>query len=274
MTFSPLKMWRWTRTLPTNPIYLREQGSWGNPNPFFDNLKRFSPFIALGTLSLGLCAGFNPALWSGFANNDALIAVWALVCLPGMVLSMLTVFGSLMAPALTAPAISMEQDQGTWDVLRMTPYSTNGILMAKLLGALSRLRIWPWLFGLTLFQGVTTFCLLALLGERETAVFSALLGVSTMLRPWLEILFAAFIGMYFSALVRSATIALASAYTAVVLFKLFNSSGVWILGSTALNVDEALLVINGIIGPVALYMVAILLLWVGIIGQAKKMSDV
>ena len=264
--------WRWIRGLPENPVYLRERGSWGNPNPFFDNLNRFSPFIILGTISLGLCAGYNPSFLAAFDEDDTIVLVWCLVCLPGILLSMLTIFGSLMAPALTAPAISMEQDKGTWDVLRMTPYSTNSILLAKLFGALSRLRIWPVLFVLTLLQGMMMFCLMTISGT-ETAVFGWLLGLATMIRPWLEILFAAFTGMYFSTLVRSATVALASAYTAVVLFKLINSSGVWVLGSTFLNVDEIFLLLNGTIGPVVLYSIAVGVLWLGIIGQAKKLSD-
>lgn len=272
MTFSPRQTWRWVRVLPQNPVYLRERGSWGNPNPFFDNLKRFSPFVILGTISLGLCAGYNPSLLIGLENNDALVLVWCLVCLPGILLSMLTIFGSLMAPALTAPAISMEQDRGTWDVLRMTPYSMNTILLAKLFGALSRLRIWPALLVLTLLQGMMMFCLMTLTGG-ETAVYGWLLGLSTLTRPWLEILFAAFTGMYFSTLVRSATVALASAYTAVILFKLINSSGLWVLASSLLNIDETWLVVSGTIGPVVLYSIALLLLWMGILGQAKKMSD-
>lgn len=272
MVTSPRQAWRWVRDLPQNPIYLRERGSWGNPNPFFDNLKRFSPFVILGTISLGLCAGYNPSLMTGFENDDVLVLVWCLVCLPGILLSMLTIFASLMVPTLTAPAISMEQDRGTWDVLRMTPYSTNTILLAKLFGALSRLRIWPALLVLTLLQGLMMACLLTLAGG-ETAVFGWLIGFSTMTRPWLEILFAAFTGMYFSTLVRSATVALASAYTAVIVFKLINSSGLWVLGSSLLNVNETWYVVNGTIGPVFLYAIAVLLLWAGILGQARKMSD-
>ena len=272
MIFSPRQAWRWVRHLPQNPVYLRERGSWGNPNPFFDNLKRFSPFILIGTISLGLCAGYNPSLLAGFENDDALVLIWCLVCLPGVLLSMLTIFASLMVPALTAPAISMEQDRGTWDVLRMTPYSTNTILLAKLFGALSRLRIWPVLFVLTLLQGMMMACLMTLAGG-ETAVFGWLLGLSTMIRPWLEILFAAFTGMYFSTLVRSATVALASAYTAVILFKLINSSGIWVLAGSLLDINQTLLIVSGTIGPVILYASAVLLLWMGILGQARKMSD-
>jgi hypothetical protein len=272
MVTSPRQAWRWVRDLPQNPIYLRERGSWGNPNPFFDNLKRFSPFVILGTISLGLCAGYNPSLMAGFGNDDVLALVWCLVCLPGIMLSMITIFASLMVPALTAPAISMEQDKGTWDVLRMTPYSTHTILLAKLFGALSRLRIWPVLLVLTLLQGLMMGCLMTLAGG-ETAVIGWLLGLSTFTRPWLEILFAAFTGMYFSTLVRSATVALASAYTAVILFRLLNSSGLWVLGTSLMNADDIWYVVNGTIGPVFFYTIAVLLLWLGLLGQAKKLSD-
>ena len=67
--------------------------------------------------------------------------------------------------------------------------------------------------------------------------------------------------------------ALASAYTAVILFKLLNSSGVWVLGTSLMNVDDIWYVVNGTIGPVVFYTIAVLLLWMGILGQAKKLSD-
>jgi ABC-type transport system involved in multi-copper enzyme maturation permease subunit len=260
--------WRWYRNLSKNPIYLREKGQWGKPNPFYDNLLRFSPFVVLGGISLGFCTGFgNPAF---FGNNDDLFAIWCLLCLPGILLSMLTIFGSLLAPALTAPMISLERDKGTWDILLVTPQPMMSILMAKLFGALSRLRIWPMLFVLSLFQGLILFCSLALV-DGELVGWDWLMGLATVIRPWLEILFAAFMGLFLSTVTRSATMAVAGAYALVVIFKLFNSSLVW-MGLLNSQVDSEMAVLGmGAVGPTAVYTLAIMGLWIGIFYQARKM---
>ena len=261
--------WRWWRALPQNPIYLRERGSWGKPNPFYDNLSRFSPFVIMGAIIFGLCAGAgNPMLYSG---AEEVILFWCLLCLPGALLTMLTIFGSLMAPALTAPSISMEIDRGTWDILRMTPQSTPSILLAKLFGALARLRIWPALFALSLLQGVMLACLMSVFGG-ETAVWGVLVGVATTLRPWLEVLFAAFAGMYISTWARSATTALAGSYSGVVAFKIFNSSGLWLGVLGLLGVSETALLLGGTAGPTAVYALATAALWIGLVHRGRKLS--
>jgi len=267
---SPAAWWRWYRGLPENPIYMREKGNWGKPNPFFDNLMRFSPFVVLGAIALGFCGGFsNPAF---FNDNEDLFAVYCLICLPGILLSMLTIFGSLMAPALTAPMISLERDRGSWEILRATPQSMQSILLAKFFGALSRLKIWPVLFVLSLFQGAIFFCSINVMSG-SFSVWSWFLGVATVLRPWLEILFAAFTGFFFSTTVRSATIALASTYVIVVFFKLFNSGLVWMgLLAVTLNDEIAMLAI-GNVGPTAVYAVSLLALIVGSFYTANHMVE-
>lgn len=265
---SPIRWWRWYQHLPQNPVYLREKGHWGKPNPFYDNLIRFSPFLLLGGISLGFCAGFgNPAF---FNNNDDLFTIWCLLCLPGMLLSMVTLFGSLLAPALTAPMISLERDKGTWDILLTTPQPVFSLLLAKLLGALSRLRIWPVLFVLSLFQGLIIFCSMSLMGGKIT-VWDGLLGLTTVLRPWLEILFAAFTGLLFSTVVRSATMAVSSTYAIVVIFKIFNSGLVWMALMSNQMSDETAVLAIGSVGPTAVYALAIIGLWAGIFYQANRM---
>ncbi len=253
--------WRWWRGLPQNPVYLREKGGWGEPNPFYEAARRYSPFVIIGALFFGLCAGWsNPAL---FAGNDALIIFWCFLCLPGILLTGLTMFGSFMAPALTAPAISMEVDKGTWEMLRVTPMSTRSIVMAKLLGALARLRIlWPTLFAVSLLQGVILVCSLTLAGG-QLALFGAALGVSATIRPWLEILFAAMAGMVASTRVKTATMALVAAYTAVVLMKLINNSLLWLAVSSLFDLDEAGILISAL-GPTAVYAVAVVALFVSL----------
>lgn len=271
---NPLAWPQQWRALKNHPIYLRERGGWGKPNRFYDSLSRYSPFVVMGAILFGVCAGSsNPALWAG---NEALVAFWCFLCLPGIVLNGLTLFGMFMAPALTAPTISMELDRGTWDILRATPLSTRSIVLAKLFGALARLRIWPILFALSLLQGLLLTCSLVFAlstASGDLAAFSGVVvGVTSAVRPWLEILFAAFVGMVASTLVKSATTALAASYTAVALTKLFNSSLVWMGIASVFDLHESLVLVASGVGPTAVYMVAIVGLWIGLLRQADRLS--
>ncbi|MCP5097514.1 MAG: hypothetical protein GY943_18365 [Chloroflexi bacterium] len=261
--------WAWGRTLRQNPVYLREKGTWGNPNPFYATMKRYSPFLIMGAIVLGICAGANnPALLAG---NEDLLIFYCLLCLPGMLLSMLTIFGTFMAPALTAPSISLEIDKGTWDILRMTPQPTGAILLAKLFGGLARLRIWPVLFLLSMFQGLLVTCIAAF-GGGQLGLWGMVLGITTIFRPWLEIMFAAIAGMFISTWVRSATIALVGTYTAVVIIKLFNSSSAWLGIAALFGYQSNALFIGGTAGPTLIYMALILALMIGIVRRADKLS--
>ena len=263
--------WRWFRSLNENPIYLREKGGWGNPNPFYETLRRYSPFVVMGAIVLGLCAGANPALLGATADDELFIFI-CLLCLPGTLLSMLTIYGSFMAPALTAPTISMEVDRGTWEILRLTPHSTASILLAKLLGGLARLPIWKLMLALSGFQALMLFCLLSFVAG-GTAVSGFFIGLGALIRPWVEVLFAAFIGMYLSTWVRSATYALAGSYVIVVLMKLFSNSAVWLGIWTLLGVDDGGMLTGSILSPAIVYGTAVLLLWWGIVRQANKLSS-
>ena len=147
----------------------------------------------MGAIVLGLCAGANPALLGATADDELFIFI-CLLCLPGTLLSMLTIYGSFMAPALTAPTISMEVDRGTWEILRLTPHSTASILLAKLFGGLARLPIWKLMLALSGFQALMLFCLLSFVAG-GTAVSGFFIGLGALIRPWVEVLFAAFIGM-------------------------------------------------------------------------------
>lgn len=261
--------WQWLRHLHQNPVYLREKGSWGNPNPFYEKLSRYSPFVVIGAIVLGVCAGSsNPALLSG---NDDLFILWCLLCLPGALLSTLTIFGLFMAPALTAPSISLEMNRGTWDILRLTPQPTGQILLAKLFGALARLRFWPVLFVLSLFQGAFMACVAAL-GDQELGLMGLMLGVTLATRPWLEILFAAFTGMYLSTRVRSATTALVFSYSAIVVVRVLNSSGVWLIVGQLFGRESLGTFVMGTVGPTAVYLLLIPTLAVVIIRRADKIG--
>jgi ABC-type transport system involved in multi-copper enzyme maturation permease subunit len=263
--------WRWFRSLNENPIYLREKGGWGNPNPFYEMLRRYSPFVVMAAIVMGLCAGTNPALL-GVSANDELFIFICLLCLPGALLSMLTIYGSFMAPALTAPAISMEVDRGTWDILRLTPHSTAGILLAKLFGGLARLPIWKMMLALSGFQGLIMFLLLIGMGD-ATAVSGFFIGLGALLRPWAEVLFAAFTGMYLSTWVRSATYALAGSYVIVVLMKIFSNSAIWLAIWKLVGVSDSGSLTGSVLTPAIVYGTAVLFLWWGIVRQANKLSN-
>jgi hypothetical protein len=265
--------WLWWRELKSIPVYLREKGQWGKPNPFYDNLRRFSPFVVLGGLLLGLCGGFaNPSLFLG----DELATLACLLCLPGVLLNALTLFGAFMAPALTAPAISAELSRGTWDILRLTPQPTRAILMAKLLGALARLPVWRPLILLSVFQAALAACGTVVAGGADPANWwlAALLGASLVTRPWLEILFAGCLGMVVSTWLRSATGALAVSYGALLLFRLVNSGTLWLGVATVVadgrTSNAALLV--GTTGPTVVYTLAIGAALVLLFYRAERMS--
>jgi hypothetical protein len=113
-------------------------------------------------------------------------------------------------------------------------------------------------------------CSLALFGG-EQAWWSGIIGLATTLRPWLEIIFAAFVGMYASTLASSAMIALVAAYGAVVLVKIFNSSGLW-LGVTLLaELDDTATLLLPTLGPIVIYGLLITAVWLGLYQQATKM---
>jgi len=261
--------WQQWRALRANPVYLREKGHWGSPNPFYASLTRYSPFMVIGAVLLGLCAGgANPTLFSG---NDDLVVAACFLCLPGFLLTAVSLYGQFMAPALTAPSISLERAAGTWDILRLTPVPMRTILLGKLLGALSRLRIWTLLFALSLLQGGILAASVSLFGGQQ-ALWGWLLGLAAMIRPWTEIVFAAFIGLYVSTLVESAMMALVGAYTAVVLVKLFNNSGLWLALILWTGAGETPALVLPTVGPVLVYGLAITAVSLGLWQQAKKLS--
>jgi ABC-type transport system involved in multi-copper enzyme maturation permease subunit len=260
----------WWISLAQNPIYLREKGEWGEPNPFYEKLSRYSPFVVIGALLLGVCGALsNPALLSG---NAAFTVFWCLLCLPAILFTALTWFGVLMAPALTAPSISMERDRGTWEMLRATPIPDHEILWAKLFGGLARLPIWKLLFALSLLQGFLIAGAGLFMRNTPTAVATIPLVFAAIFRPWLEIGFAAFMGMFISTWVRSATTALAATYVAVVLVRLFNSTMVWAAVFAMMGAAESIFVASSL-GPTAVYALALLLLAWGIRWRAERMSE-
>lgn len=259
--------WRRWRNLPQNPIYLREKGAYGNPNPFYDHLRRYSPFVVLGALFLAICAGYaNPAL---FVGDDRYILLWCLICLPNMALTFLTWIGVIMAPALTAPSISLELSRGTWDILRLTPQPTSTIIMAKMLGALSRLPIWPVMGVFSILQGVVLFCGMVAI---QASPLGLLFAVSIVLRPWAEVLFAGVLGMVCSSWLRSATLALAAAYGGVLVLKVATGFFGWLVLGLLLETDLRSLSFVAASGPVLLYVLLAAILLSVLIRRADKIA--
>lgn len=257
---------RW-RNLRQNPIYLREKGAYGNPNPFYDYLRRYSPLVVLGALLLGICAGYvNPAFLLG---DERFFLLWCLICLPNVALTCLTWIGVVMAPALTAPTISLELSRGTWDILRLTPQSATTIILAKMLGALSRLPIWRVMAVLSILQAAVLFCGMALL---QVGPLGFLFALSIVLRPWSEILFAGVLGMACSGWLRSATLALAAAYGGVLLLKVVNGFFLWLSLGLLLEMEAPSLASTVVLGPVLLYVALAATLFSLLIRRADKIA--
>ncbi len=232
-------------------------------------LQRYSPLIILAVLLLGVCgASGNPTLFSG---DEDMFAVWCLMCLPGMLLTSLVLFGSLMAPALTAPSLSQEVATGTWEILLVTPIPARQIVLAKLFGALARLRLyWILLFAMSMFQGLLMACSISLTSPTY-AVWSWMLGLSIMLRPWLEVFFAGVVGMLTSLTVRSAVVALVASYTAVLLFKLFNSSLLWLFFASWFGREQNLVLLSTIL-PTAVYGLAVVLSGIILLLRSERLA--
>ncbi len=252
-----MSLYHWLRTLPENPIYQREKGGWGTPNPFFEGVRRYSPFIVMGVGLLGLCAGSNNT--SMFSGNDELFAIYCLLCIPGIIVNMMTLGGSFLSPALTAPSISQELNGGTWEILLMTPQSTRSIVFAKMFGALSRLRwMWPVLFLLSMLQGTALLCMMVMMDNEELLWMAIPTGAALAARPWLEVLFAALVGMLSSMYSRSARMALLAAYAAIIILKMFNNGTVWYFVPTWLGTEGTIAYMISIVGPTAVYTIILI----------------
>lgn len=277
---------RWWRNRSRHPIYLREQGKWGRPNAAYETLRRYSPFAVMGALLLGACAAFGDVT---MVENDVLFAFWCLLCLPGLALSALSLFAAFMLPALVAPLICVEQAQGTWEMLRVTPLSMREILAAKTLGALSRLKkFWSLLMVFSLGYGALIGIALSLVEFGSLARWGWLLGLSTFLRPWFEITTAVLAALLISTWADSTRAALVGSYTAVFFFRLLNSELIWsgignmiesarptmvFDASGGLTTDSTLpLVVFGWVGPTAVYVLSSVALLLGLLRRAGQME--
>ena len=209
-------MWAFLRTIRANPVYQRESGRWGEPNSFYSKLNRFSPFVIMGALVLGLCGGNNLFSLAGLDSGTEWLLLF--VCLPNVVMQMLTWAALFLVPALTAPAVAEEIKRGTWEILRLTPQPTHHVLFAKLFGALSRLKIWWPLFIVSILQAIATAVgIVAASSTYEIVSFVAavFLGTTLLLRPWFEIGYAAIVGLTVSTWASSSRAALTACYSII-----------------------------------------------------------
>lgn len=264
----------WTK-IKQNPVYQRERGRWGEPNRFFATLNRYSPFLIIGIFVFTVCCGFNSSL-IGLDSN--LTTFWAILCLPNLAMQGLMWAVVLLVPALTAPSISEEMKQGTWDILRLTPQPMSDILLAKVFGGLARLKIWWPMLIVSLFQmagavlGIVTVQAFESTGENLFVVI--LLAVAVVTRPWLEVLCVALIGINFSAVAGSARTALVGSYAVILFLRLFIYLGSFVfslaiseitgIGSGAVSVTNSL--------STALYFFLALGLLLLLYWQAKRLS--
>jgi hypothetical protein len=234
-------------------------------------MRRYSPFIVMGLGLIGFCAGSGNS--SVFAGNDSLLAIYCLLCIPSIIINIMTLAGLFLAPALTAPSICTEVESGTWEVLLMTPQSTRSIVFAKMFGALSRLRwLWPVLFLLSVLQGVALMCSMLVIGDEQLLLMAIPTGAALAARPWLEVLLAAMAGLLASMYMRSTMMALLASYAFIIILKLFNNGSVWYFVSTTLGADEIVSYMLSVVIPTAVYTISLISLTIGTLWRANKMG--
>ena len=240
-------MFHFLRTLPYNPIYLRERGRWGQPNRFFGTLSRYSPFVVMAAFVVGICStSYGFPLLMGL--NSDIIGYWVVVCLPTFVVQIMLIGALVTVPTLTTPLVSTEIEQGTWEILRLTPQPMLDLLLAKMFGALARLK-WLWVLLLigTLLQvtgsalgvlGIVAIVPQDLSEQVNTSVLLILLSILLITRPWAEIAFIAVLGLVISTIVRSTRVGLATCYIILFIVRTLNGNFVW--GIIAILVGETL----------------------------------
>lgn len=263
---------RWFKQLPQNPIYLREKGEWGHTNLLYKKALGLSPFVLLAIMVVALCtsvSGLNLYSELGFY-----MIMWCILWLPNLIITTLSLFASFILPTLTAPSISAERVAGSWDILRTTPQSTESILMAKLFANLSKFWMWKTILLLSIPQVVASVIAIPL-SPPNTLVAQFIYLLHNLLRAPLEILFAALLGLFFSTTIRSAVIALISSYIGIVLFRLLNNNILWsrLFNWLLSNAELSDIVPLSQISITAVYITAVIALFVGTIHQAKNLTD-
>lgn len=218
-------MWTFLSGIRSHPIYQRERGRWGEVNGYY---KRITNYLWLMIFAFPVLFFTNFLSPFSILGSEQFGFLFITTCLPNLAVQLITWIGLISAPAMTAPAVVEEVQRGSWDILRLTPMPVHEIVIAKLLGGLSHLKIWIPLLVISLIQIV-----LLLLGLTASvasslsldSVLPFLMGsASLLLRPWLEIIFAGFIGITISLWAATTRGALISSYAIILIVKIFLSN--------------------------------------------------
>ena len=232
--------WRVARNNPILQLELRRirRRRWWPGRRFF----LFYPVL------LGAALGFGVMLlltdWLGV--QILAIGAGAIVgVVLGMVVWLLNIALPWIAPALAAATIARERELGTLDVLRTTLLSGRAIVLGKLMGCLAQL--WPGMLLLVLlapfqvvgvlgggtlclcpsYPGFSTLMMASELGIEYVIIGLAVQVVMGTLKPLVDTLFHAALGMFISALMRSSSVAVAMSYGAVLVAR----AVVWLVTS-------------------------------------------
>lgn len=220
----------------------------------YRQVNRYLPFIVLGVMVIGFCCGVN-SLSALFGVNDSNAVLGVAACLPNLVMQVISWAAVVLVPALTAPMVAEEVRHGTWEMLRLTPYTTGEIVVSKLLGGLARLKIWVPLLVLNGVQllagaGVVMFSLIS--ADLPTEVLFTLANPLVIIRPWIEIAWIALTGLVFSMYMSTGRGALVATYAVAVGVKVVNGWLLWAImaffAEMALN-NPTILSIVFSIGP-------------------------
>ena len=255
-------MWPFLKTVRTHPIYLREQGRWGEPNRYYATLLRYLPLVILAVLALGVCGYWQSAGLLGLSEGAGLF--FALICIPNILMQMITWTGIIITPALTAPSIVEELHRGSWDILRLTPIPTMHIIVAKFLGALSRLKIWKLMLILSVIYGagvgIGSSAVFFQGSNRLPLIWGFIAGVMTLIKPWLEIGFAGLSGLTLSLWTNSTRAALVGTYALTLFYRIvLGNIAMWgtvfTVGTLGLGYEDAAFAF-GSMGVVLLYLIS------------------
>lgn len=278
-------MLRFLRTLPQNPIYLREHGRWGQPNRFFSTLSRYSPFVLMGAFMVGICST-SYGLPFTIGLNEDLVGYWLMVCLPTFAVQIMLIGALVTVPTLTTPLVSTEMEQGTWEILRLTPQPMLDLLMAKMLGALARLK-WLWVLlligtglqaagGVLGLLGIIAFIPDDFLQQFNLSAITILLSILLVTRPWAELAFASLLGLNISTIVRSTRLGLATCYIILFVTRTVNGNMVWsiiaLLFIETLAFNEELIFAIMTLSPSLVYLLATAGLMLMLVWRAHRLT--
>jgi hypothetical protein len=237
-------LWRKARDNPILQLELRriQRRRWWPGRRFF----LFYPVL------LGIALGFGVMLvltdWVG-VQVAAIVTGVSLGVVLGMVVWLLGTALPWIAPALAAATITRERELGRLDLLRTTLLSERAIVLGKLGACLAQL--WPGVLLLVLlapFQiigmlGGSVLCLCPSYSDLIALVLASEFGVEYVLvalvlsvfvgtlRPLVDMVLHAGLGVFVSALLRSSGAAIAATYGAVLAVRVTAWLAMSIMGS-------------------------------------------